>query len=395
MPKSYSNEDAVNIPGAVSENAETISVTPTSQPEVPPTTPLEPIAEVESTRAPEAEPELHEQFFKSEGEELPPPDVEPAPMDAPVEVPAADAAPADAPVPAAPAPIADIPTAAPIGTPSVATDGGLPQPEAEVAPVTAPEAAIPPVAPIAPEVAAPADGSGVEPVTAAPVEAPVDDSPVQCTGGGNGKGRGWKNEGETISVVDTPPPTEPKGSETEECPVTGEPVVTKDITEPINPVLKAEGEADAANIEDGSAGGTVPVKVDTVNDRSMVEPEVTETQGEAASEISNITNSMRMEGEEEMIPEAETSTAGDQEVKVAVHVEGPDADSHEVEDGGEGSTAPEVTQRMKQEDVSIPVEVETVADTAAPAAIPADIPEESAEAIVPTPEMIFNQEGFI
>jgi len=149
--------------------AEVISVTDSSPaPDAPPTTPLEPIAEVESTHHGDAEevPADVQQYFHMEDEaeepapegegEAPAPVVDEtvsnveveapaeapaeAPMDAPAALPGADALPADAPVspsavpavapdgtPLTPAatPIADVPTAAPIA----------PQPETDVAPM--------------------------------------------------------------------------------------------------------------------------------------------------------------------------------------------------------------------------------------------------------------------
>lgn len=367
MAKHYRSEDEAPIVESpvVDDEGQVIAATATTEPDLPPAGPIEPISDVESTREPEADPTVSEQRFRQEGEEVeaaPAPEAPAeapatsAPIDAPAEVPAADAAPAEAPVapapegvPAAPAdaPVADVPAAAPMVPP---------QPEAEVAPVAPAEGEVAPAAPIAPEVESPT----------APVEPQVDNSQVQCGGK-----RGFKQEdGEEISVVETPEPTMPANTESETCPETGDEYVTKDVNEPINPVIFQDDEiADDANNEGDEAGGTVPAETGKTDDITALEPEVAEDQQEAEAEIDEATMSFRqafrMEGEAEV-------EAGDQDVNatVNVNVRKDDGDEHaddtaetgtEVSDNGD--QAPEQFFRQEGEETAVaPETVETVAD---------------------------------
>ena len=367
MAKHYRSEDEAPIVESpvVDDEGQVIAATATTEPDLPPAGPIEPISDVESTREPEADPTVPEQRFRQEGEEVeaaPAPEAPaeapaaPAPMDAPAEAPAADAVPAEAPVapapegvPAAPAdaPVADVPAAAPMVPP---------QPEAEVAPVAPAEGEVAPAAPVAPEVEAPT----------APVDQPVEDAPVQCGGK-----RGFKQEdGEEISVVETPEPTMPADTESETCPETGNEYVTKDVNEPINPVISQDDEiADDANNEGDEAGGTVPAETGKTDDITALEPEAAEDQQEAEAEIDEATMSFRqafrMEGEAEV-------EAGDQDVNatVNVNVRKDDGDEHaddtaetgtEVSDNGD--QAPEQFFRQEGEETAVaPETVETVAD---------------------------------
>lgn len=370
MAKYYRSEDEAPIVESpvTDDEGQVIAATATTEPDLPPAGPIEPISDVESTREPEADPTVPEQRFRQEGEEVeaaPAPEApaeapaEPAPMDAPAEVPAADAAPAEAPVapapegvPAAPAdaPVADVPAAAPMVPP---------QPEAEVVPVAPAEGEVAPAAPVAPEVEAPT----------APVDQPVEDAPVQCSGGKGGKG--FKQEdGEEISVVETPEPTMPADTESETCPETGNEYVTKDVNEPINPVISQDDEiADDANNEGDEAGGTVPAETGKTDDITAIEPDAAETQDEAIAEVDEATMSFRqafrMEGEAEV-------EAGDQDVNatVNVNVRKDDGDEHaddtaetgtEVSDNGD-QTPTQYFRQEGEETAVAPETVETVAD---------------------------------
>ena len=344
MAKYYRSEDEAPIVESpvTDDEGQVIAATATTEPDLPPAGPVEPIAEVESTREPEVDPTVPEQRFRQEGEEVeavPAPEAPaeapaaPAPMDAPAEVPAADAAPAEAPVapapegvPAAPAdaPVADVPAAAPMVPP---------QPETEVAPM-APEAA-PEAAPVAPEVEAPT----------APAEEPVEDAPVQ---------RFRQEDGEEMSVVETPEPTMPANTESETCPETGDEYVTKDITEPINPVIEQDDEIS----EGDDAGGTVPDEEGKTDDITIVEPEAAESEQDVEEEIEQATMGFRqafhMEDDATEIPAEVESDNGDQDVNVQVEVRKDDGDAH-------GDT-PEQRFGFRQEGEETPEVVETVAD---------------------------------
>ena len=372
MAKYYRSEDEAPIVESpvTDDEGQVIAATATTEPDLPPAGPTEPISDVESTREPEADPTVPEQRFRQEGEEVeaaPAPEAPadapaaPAPMDAPAEVPAADAAPAEAPVapapegvPAAPAdaPVADVPTAAPMVPP---------QPEAEVAPVAPAEGEVAPAAPVAPEVEAPT----------APVDQPVEDAPVQC-GGGKG-GKGFKQEdGEEISAVSTPEPRMPADTESETCPETGNEYVTKDVNEPINPVIEQEDDLatdDDANNEGDEAGGTEPAEAGKTDDITIIEPDAAEQQEDAENEIDEATMSFRqafrMEGEAEV-------EAGDQDVNatVNVNVRKDDGDEHaddtaetgtEVSDNGDQTPSQRFRQEGEESTVA-PETVETVAD---------------------------------
>ena len=319
---------------------------------MPPTTPLEPVNDVESTRAPEADPTVPEQRFRfrSEGEEVEAPaapaesapEAPAAPMDAPA-APAADASPADAPAaPAAPAVVpADVPAAAPMAEP---------QPDAEVAPA-APAEGVAPAAPVAPEVAATPEVGAVEPAPAAPAEeAPVDNAAPQAR---------FKQEGEEITIQTEEPRTPPE-VETAECPETGDEYVDKNIKEPINPVIEQE---------DGLA------EEPTHDDVTAITPETAEDD-EALAEIDQC---MRMEDEAEV-------EAGDQDVNatVNVNVRKDDGDEHAedtAETGAEvsddGDQAPEQCGGSKKLFKSEGDQIETVADIV-------DAP--PAEDVVPVPD---------
>lgn len=372
MAKYYRSEDEAPIVESpvADEEGQVIAATATTEPDLPPAGPVEPIAEVESTREPEADPTVPEQRFRQEGEEVEAaPEAAPAeaPMDAPAEVPAADAAPAEAPmapeaapapegVPAAPAdaPVADVPAAAPMVPP---------QPETEVAPM-APEAA-PEAAPVAPEVEAPT----------APAEEPVEDAPVQHF---------RQEEGEEISVVATEDPRMPADTESETCPESGDECVTKDIKEPINPVIEQEDELAADPSEDEAlkegeeAGGTEPAEVETHNDITAIEPEAAEDQEAAENEVEEATmrfsQAFHMEDDATEIPVE--SDNGDQDVNVQVEVRKDDGDAHE--------DAPVQRFGFRQEGEEAPEVVETVSDvTKVDTEQPAE--DDIADAVVPDP----------
>ncbi len=334
MNKYRSLDEDVIVENPAAGEGETISAVPTAEPDMPPTTPIEPVSDVESTRAPEADPTVPEQRFRfrSEGEADPaaapaaPAEAPAAPIDAPAEAPAADAAPADAPAAAPVAPVADVPAAAPMVEP---------QPEAEVAPAAPAEGAIPAAAPVAPEVAASPEIGAVEPAPAAPAEEPaIDQSPAQCGGKSGGKKLN-QDGGEAIAAVEPGnEPTVPETSEGSECPVTGEPCVDKDITEPINPVIKTDapaqldetvadviGEPAAAGTD--NAGDTEPIESPTHDDNPAVEPEgpAVTPEEEAIAEISQF---MRM------ADDSAAAEAGDQDVNatVNVNVRKDDGDEH-------------------------------------------------------------------
>lgn len=370
MAKHYRSEDEAPIVESpvVEDEGQVIPAVATTEPDMPPAPQTETIADVESTREADTDPELTS-YFHMEGEEAAPaPAEEPAapadaapaeapaaPMDAPAEVPAADAAPAvapaEAPMAPAEAPIADVPAAAPMVPP---------QPETEAAPMVPQEGEVPPVAPVAPEVEAPT----------APAEEPVEDAPVQHF---------RQEEGEEISVVATPEPRMPVEGETAECPETGDEYVTKDIKEPINPVIEQEDELvvdDDAAEDNDTAGGTEPVETGKTDDIVALEPEDSEDQQEAEAEAEMMfRQAFRMEEEE-----AITSDNGDQDVDVHVEVRKDDGDEHEVDEPGD---AP-VEQRFRQEEGEDPVTVETAADVAKiDEPKPAD--DEIADAIVPDP----------
>ena len=375
MAKYYRSEDEAPIVESpvADEEGQVIAATATTEPDLPPAGPVEPIAEVESTREPEADPTVPEQRFRQEGEEVEaapeaaPAEAPAAPMDAPAEVPAADAAPAEAPmapeaapapegVPAAPAdaPVADVPAAAPMVPP---------QPETEVAPM-APEAA-PEAAPVAPEVEAPT----------APAEEPVEDAPVQHF---------RQEEGEEISVVATEDPRMPADTESETCPESGDECVTKDIKEPINPVIEQEDEITADPSEDEAlkegeeAGGTEPAEVETHNDITAIEPEAAEDQEAAENEVEEATmrfsQAFHMEDDATEIPV--DSDNGDQDVNVQVEVRKDDGDAHE--------DAPVQRFGFRQEGEEAPEVVETVSDvTKVDTEQPAE--DDIADAVVPDP----------
>ena len=370
MAKLYRSEDEAPIVESpvVEDEGQVIPAVATTEPDMPPAPQTETIADVESTREADTDPELTS-YFHMEGEEAAPvPAEEPAapadaapaeapaaPMDAPAEVPAADAAPAvapaEAPMAPAEAPIADVPAAAPMVPP---------QPETEAAPMVPQEGEVPPAAPVAPEVEAPT----------APAEEPVADAPVQ---------RFRQEEGEEISVVSTPEPRMPVEGETAECPETGDEYVTKDIKEPINPVIEQEDELvvdDDAAEDNDTAGGTEPVETGKTDDIVALEPEDSEDQQEAEAEAEMMfRQAFRMEEEE-----AITSDNGDQDVDVHVEVRKDDGDEHEVDEPGD---AP-VEQRFRQEEGEDPVTVETAADVAKiDEPKPAD--DKIADAIVPDP----------
>ena len=370
MAKLYRSEDEAPIVESpvVEDEGQVIPAVATTEPDMPPAPQTETIADVESTREADTDPELTS-YFHMEGEEAAPvPAEEPAapadaapaeapaaPMDAPAEVPAADAAPAvapaEAPMAPAEAPIADVPAAAPMVPP---------QPETEAAPMVPQEGEVPPAAPVAPEVEAPT----------APAEEPVADAPVQ---------RFRQEEGEEISVVSTPEPRMPVEGETAECPETGDEYVTKDIKEPINPVIEQEDELvvdDDAAEDNDTAGGTEPVETGKTDDIVALEPEDSEDQQEAEAEAEMMfRQAFRMEEEE-----AITSDNGDQDVDVHVEVRKDDGDEHEVDEPGD---AP-VEQRFRQEEGEDPVTVETAADGAKiDEPKPAD--DKIADAIVPDP----------
>ena len=370
MAKLYRSEDEAPIVESpvVEDEGQVIPAVATTEPDMPPAPQTETIADVESTREADTDPELTG-YFHMEGEEAAPaPAEEPAapaeaapaeapaaPMDAPAEVPAADAAPAvapaEAPMAPAEAPIADVPAAAPMVPP---------QPETEAAPMVPQEGEVPPAAPVAPEVEAPT----------APAEEPVADAPVQ---------RFRQEEGEEISVVSTPEPRMPVEGETAECPETGDEYVTKDIKEPINPVIEQEDEIavdDDAAEDNDTAGGTEPVETGKTDDIVALEPEDSEGQQEAEAEAEMMfRQAFRMEEEE-----AVASDNGDQDVDVHVEVRKDDGDAHEVEEPGD---AP-VKQCFRQEEGEDPVTVETAADVAKiDDPKPAD--DKIADAIVPDP----------
>lgn len=349
MAKYYRSEDEAPIVESpvADEEGQVIAATATTEPDLPPAGPVEPIAEVESTREPETDPTVPEQRFRQEGEEIeaapapeaPAEEAPAAPMDAPAEVPAADAAPAEAPVapapegvPAAPAeaPIADVPAAAPMVPP---------QPEAEVAPVAPAEGEAAPAAPVAPEVEAPT----------APVDQPVEDAPVQC-----GKNGFKQEDGEEMSVVETPEPRMPADTESETCPETGDEYVTKDVKEPINPVIEQEDEIS----ESDDAGGTVPDEEGKTDDITIVEPETAESEQDVEEEIEQATMGFRqafhMEDDATEIPAEVESDNGDQDVNVQVEVRKDDGDAHE--------DTPEQRFGFRQEGEEAPEVVETVAD---------------------------------
>lgn len=370
MAKHYRSEDEAPIVESpvVEDEGQVIPAVATTEPDMPPAPQTETIADVESTREADTDPELTS-YFHMEGEEAAPAPAEDpaapadaapaeapaAPMDAPAEVPAADAAPAvapaEAPMAPAEAPIADVPAAAPMVPP---------QPETEAAPMVPQEGEVPPAAPVAPEVEAPT----------APAEEPVEDAPVQHF---------RQEEGEEISVVATPEPRMPVEGETAECPETGDEYVTKDIKEPINPVIEQEDELvvdDDAAEDNDTAGGTEPVETGKTDDIVALEPEDSEDQQEAEAEAEMMfRQAFRMEEEE-----AITSDNGDQDVDVHVEVRKDDGDEHEVDEPGD---AP-VEQRFRQEEGEDPVTVETAADVAKiDEPKPAD--DEIADAIVPDP----------
>ena len=369
MAKYYRSEDEAPIVESpvTDDEGQVIAATATTEPDLPPAGPTEPISDVESTREPEADPTVPEQRFRQEGEEVeaaPAPEAPaeapaaPAPMDAPAEVPAADAAPAEAPVapapegvPAAPAdaPVADVPAAAPMVPP---------QPEAEVAPVAPAEGEVAPAAPVAPEVEAPT----------APVDQPVEDAPVQC-GGGKGS-KGFKQEdGEEISAVSTEEPRMPVETEVATCPETGDEYVDKNIKEPINPVIEQEDPITG----DESVDPTEPEETGKTDDITAIEPETSETEDQAEAEVENATMSFRQAFHMENEAEVE---AGDQDVNatVNVNVRKDDGDEHaddtaetgtEVSDNGDQS--PEQRFRQEGEEIGVPAEtVETVADLEKP-----------------------------
>jgi len=397
MPNMFRSEDT-SIPET---QAEVISVTDSSPaPDAPPTTPLEPIAEVESTHHGDAEevPADVQQYFHMEDEaeepapegegEAPAPVVDEtvsnveveapaeapaeAPMDAPAALPGADALPADAPVspsavpavapdgtPLTPAatPIADVPTAAPIA----------PQPETDVAPM------VPQVG----EDGAPAPIEAPVEAPTAPTEEPVETEPTQF-----GAGLKQEDEGEPISVVETPEPRMPTETETNE---EGETVA--DIKEPIAPVISQEDEAtDAAAAVDG----TVPVESDIHDDITTLTPQEAQSASDVQTEMSMFRQEEEVEAPAVEPGEDESNVAGDQNVDVSVHVDGQTVD-------GETPTEPEVTQRMRQEDAICddqPEEpcsppIETVADISS---APADAPvaDGVVDDVVPSPDQAFN-----
>lgn len=368
MGKFHSEDDELIVNPAEGEG-EAISAVPTTEPDLPPTTPTEPIADVESTRA--ADPTVPEQRFRSEGEAVEPAPAEEAPaapMDAPAEVPAADAAPADAPVapeaapeaaPMAPvgAPVADVPAAAPMVEP---------QPEAEVAPAAPVDGVVPAAAPVAPEVAAAPETGAVEPAPAAPVEEPVDSEPAQR----------FKQEGDEISVVGTEDPTMPADTESSECPKSGETCVDKDIKAPINPVIEQEDELD----ENVGTQADSPSEVPTKDIEVAITPEEAQTEEQVIGEIEQC---MRMEGED--LAEAE---AGDQDVNatVNVNVRKDDGDEHaedstdagaDVADNGDQAPVQRGKKHFKCEDSVEPSE--TVADVVNPE-------KDNVDDIVPVPD---------
>lgn len=341
MAKLYRSEDDAPIVESpvTDDNGQVVPAVATTEPDMPPAPQTETIADVESTREADTDTELTS-YFHMEGEEAAAPAEDPsaapeaapaeAPMDAPAETQAADAAPAEAPaaapaeMPAAPAeaPIADVPAAAPMVPP---------QPEAEVAPMVPQEGEVPPAAPVAPEVEAPT----------APAEEPVADAPVQ---------RFRQEEGEEISVVATPEPRMPAEGETDECPETGDEYVTKDIKEPINPVIEQEDDVvvDDASSDSDNAGGTEPVETGKTDDTVALEPEISEDQQEAEAEAEMLfRQAFRMEDEE-----AVSSDNGDQDVDVHVEVRKDDGDEHEVE--GPGDTPVEQRFGFRQDGDKLP-----------------------------------------
>lgn len=389
MPNMFRSEDT-DIPMDDGKQEEVISVTASSpEPDAPPTTPTEPIAEVEVTRNGDAEAPLPadvQQYFHMEDEaETPEEDSAPAeepsepapatdetvanievetpaaPMDAPAALPAADVVPADAPMApsAIPAvapdgtpltpmatPIADVPAAAPIA----------PQPETDVAPM------IPQVG----EDGAPAPIEAPVEAPTAPEEEVVSNEPTQFF---------RQEEGEPISVVETPEPRDPVNTEVDD---EGETVA--DIIEPIAPVIKQE---DEATNDEAAVDGTVPNSADIHDDISTLTPQEIQSDSDVQTEMRQM---YRQEGEEGEMGETEENSAGDQNVDVAVHVEGPNVDG---EVPAETEVTPEVAQRFRQEgDEPAPL-IETLPEVAS---APADAPvsDEVINDAVPSPDQAFN-----
>lgn len=373
MSKYVSEDDAPIVETPIEGGeGEVITAVNGTEPDMPAQDHDEAIADVTSTRdgdiAPEAAPvpEQRFRFRQEEGEvtEVPaeapaaapaapaeapvaPAEAPAAPMDAPAEAPAADGIPADAPA----APIADVPAAAPMVAP---------QPEADVAPMVPQEGEVPAAAPVAPEVEAPT----------APVEAPVENAPAAC-----GK-KGFRQEdGEPIHVTDTEPRM-PAESESETCPETGNEYETKNVNEPINPVIEQEDElADEENLD--SPDETEPVEIEKTNDETVLDPEFAEDQEAAETEIEQLFRmGYRMEDEAEV----STDSEGGQDVDINVQVRKDDGDAHEA-DETEVEPAPE--QRFRQEDEG--EKIETVADVVdAPSTEP--VPDDVVDAAVPTPD---------
>jgi len=171
--------------------------------------------------------------------------------------------------------------------------------------------------------------------------------------------------------VETPEPTMPAETESETCPETGNEYVTKDVNEPINPVISQADEIaadDDANNEGDEAGGTEPAETGKTDDITVIEPDASEQQDEAEAEIDAATMSFRqafrMEGEAEV-------EAGDQDVNatVNVNVRKDDGDEHaddtaetgtEVSDNGDQN--PAQFFRQEGDEAAAPEIVETVAD---------------------------------
>lgn len=372
MSKYVSEDDAPIVETPIeSGEGEVITAVSGTEPDMPAQDHDEAIADVTSTRdgdiapADAPAPEQRFRFRQEEGEvaevpaapaEVPaeapvaPAEAPAAPMDAPAAMPAADGVPAEAPAAPAEAPIADVPAAAPMVAP---------QPEADVAPMVPQEGGeVPAATPVAPEVEAPT----------APAEAPVENAPSAC-----GK-KGFRQEdGEPMHVTDTEPRM-PAEAENEVCPETGEEYETKNVNEPINPVIEQDDElSDDSNLE--SPDETEPVETEKTNDETVLDPEFAEDQEAAEAEVEQLFRmGYRMEDEAEI----STDSEGGQDVDINVQVRKDDGDAHEA-DETEVEEAPE--QRFRQEGD----EIETVADVVdAPSTEP--VPDDVVDDVVPTPD---------
>ena len=352
MAKYYRSEDdekellvespeTPEIPGegnASGNDGEPIPAVATPGPSEPPPPEIETIADI-NRAGDEPEESKFEEFFRMEGDENQAPVEEPvAPAEAPV-------APAEAPVAPAEgeAPVVGVPAAEPMADPSA------PQPETEVttgAPAMPPAEDGAPAAPAADTAPAEANLAPVENPNE-PVEEPVNNAPVA---------RFRQEDGDAISVVETPEPTEPAKTETETCPETGDECVTKDVNEPINPVISQEDPItadDDSNIENVEAGGTEPITTGKTDNTTIIDPaEGGETEEDVLDEVTGGTMCFRqlfhMGDDSSPVPESDddnidtgndevSSDNGDQDVNVHVEVRKDDGDEHEIGEN-EGDT---------------------------------------------------------